>query len=52
MVSVRGSLEVCLVTWVGSHLRAVVSLIAFSLSSVFPSMTYCVISLNLLLDNV
>ena len=46
------SLEVCLVMWVGSHLRAVVSLIAFSLSPVFPSVTYCVIPLNLLLDLV
>ena len=42
------SLEVCLVTWVGSHLRAVVSPIAFSLSPVFPSVTIHVNPLNLL----
>jgi len=46
------SLEVCLVTWVGSHLRAIVSLIAFSLSPIFPSVTYCVIPVKLLLDFV
>jgi len=46
------SLEVCLVTWVGSHLRAAISLIAFSLSPTFPSVSYCVISLYLILDYV
>jgi len=46
------SLEVCLVMWVGSHLRAVVSPIAFSLSPIFPSVTYCVIPVKLLLDLV
>jgi len=46
------TLEVCLVTWVGSHLRAIILLIAFSLSPVFPSITYCVIPLKLLLDLV
>ena len=42
------SLEVYLVTWVGSHLRAVVSPIAFSLSPVFPSVTIRVNPLNIL----
>ena len=46
------TLEVCLVMWVGSHLRAVVLPIAFSLSPIFPSVTYCVIPLNLIKDNV
>jgi len=46
------SLELCLVTWIGFYLRAVVPLIIFSLSPVFPSVTYCVNPLNLLLDNV
>jgi len=46
------TLEVCLVTWVGSHLRAIVLPIAFSLSPIFPSVTYCVIPLKLLLDLV
>ena len=46
------TLEVCLVTWVGSHLRAVTLPIAFSLSPIFPSATYCVIPLKLLLDLV
>jgi len=46
------TLEVCLVTWVGSHLRADILPSAFSLSPVFSSVTYCVIPVKLLLDLV
>jgi len=46
------TLDMCLVTWVGSHLRAVILPIALSLPPIFPSVTYCVIPLKLLLDLV
>jgi len=45
-------LEVCLVTWVGSHLRAVILPITFSLSPIFPSVSYRVMPLVLILDSV
>ena len=46
------TLEVCLVTWVGSHLRAVILPSAFSLSTF---LLFCVIlcePVNLILDSV
>jgi len=46
------TLEVCLVMWVGSYLRAVILPTALSLSPIFPFVTYYVISLKLLLDLV
>ena len=45
-------LEVCLVMWVDSHLSAVIPPIAFSLSPIFPSVSYCVMPLVLILDSV
>ena len=48
----RTTLELGLVTWVGSHLRAVISLIAFPLSAF---LLFCVIlcePINLILDSV
>ena len=46
------TLEVCLVTWVGSYLRAVILPTALLLSPIFPFVTYYVIPLKLLLDLV
>jgi len=46
------TLEVCLVMWVGSYLRAVILPTALSLSPIFPFVTYYVIPLKLLLDLV
>ena len=42
-------LEVCLVMWVGSYLRAVILLIAFSLSPSFP---FCVITCDASSSNI